>query len=127
MNQDRSRKQLAKKMFKQPVTKFTAVDLENAKSIPRGMTRAYKNNRFVVMVYDNSIVTTGTATRVLIQRIDNLPILGHWAEIQKIKNELFGEETIAIEYYPAKSKLIDDFNIYWIWIFPDGILPLPVM
>jgi hypothetical protein len=65
--------------------------------------------------------------QVLIQKIDNTPSLNHWSEIQKIKNELFGEETTAVEYYPAQSELIDNHNIYWIWIYPAGILPIPVM
>ena len=127
MNKDRNRKLVAKKNFKQPVTRFMPIDLTTAKAIPVGMTRAFTNNRYIVMIYDGAKVTTGTAIQVLIQRQDNLPILGHWSEIQKIKNEIFGEETTAVEYYPAKSQLIDDFNIYWIWIFPDGVLPIPIM
>jgi hypothetical protein len=77
------------------------------------------------MVYDNSPVSTGTAIRVMVQKHDDTPILKHWSEMQKIKNEVFGEETTAVEYYPPKSKLIDDHNIYWMWIFPDGVLPIP--
>jgi hypothetical protein len=96
-----------------------------ASFIPRGMTRAYRNTRFTVMVYDNSQVTTGTAIRVMVQKHDDTPSNNHWSEMQKIKNKIFGEETTAIEYYPAKSKFIDDHNIYWMWIYPDGILPLP--
>jgi len=127
MNKDRNRKLIARKNFKQPVTRFEPLDLSVAKFIPKGMTRSFINNRFIVMIFDNAEVSTGTAIQALIQRHDNLPILGHWAEIQKIKNEIFGEETTAVEYYPAKSQLIDEFNIYWIWIFPDGVLPIPVM
>ena len=33
------------------------------------------------------------------------------------------EETTAVEYYPAQSELIDDHNIYWLWIFPNDVLP----
>lgn len=63
----------------------------------------------------------------MIQKHDDTPIQQHWATIQKIKNEIFGEETTAVEYYPAKSNLIDDHNIYWLWIFPDGALPIPIV
>jgi len=34
-------------------------------------------------------------------------------------------ETTAVEYYPAKSELVDEANIYWLWIFPEGVLPIP--
>jgi hypothetical protein len=77
------------------------------------------------MVYNNSLVSTGTAIRVMVQKHNDTPIVNHWSEMQKIKNEIFGEETTAIEYYPAKSQLIDDHNIYWFWIFPEGVLPIP--
>ena len=78
------------------------------------------------MVFDNTPTTKGFATKALIQKHDNLPITGHWSELQKIKNEIFGEETTAIEYYPANSRLVDEANIYWLWIFPDGIIPVQV-
>jgi hypothetical protein len=127
MNTERQRRLEAKKQFKKPVTLFSKIDLEKASFIPKGMTRAFKNTRFVVMVYDNSPTSKGEAIRVMVQKHDNTPILNHWSEIQKIKNELFGEEVTAVEYYPAKSQLIDDFNIYWFWIFPENILPIPII
>jgi len=127
MSVTHDRKKAAAKEFKKPVTKFEQLDLSVAPFVPQGMTRAYRNTRFTVMVYDNSRTSTGTATKVMIQKHDNTPIIGHWAQIQSIKNEIFGEETTAIEYYPAKSQLIDDFNIYWFWIFPNGDLPIPYL
>lgn len=120
------RTKLARKEFKKPVTKFQKLDLSKSKSVPKGMTRAYRNNRFTVMVYDNHKVSTGTVICVLIQKHDDTPINRHWFQLQKIKNEIFGKEAMAIEYYPPESKLIDDHNIYWIWIFPEGVLPIPI-
>lgn len=121
------RKKAAQKLFKLPPGKLEQVDLSVCRFIPDGMTRAYRNNRYTVMVYDNHITTHGPATRVMIQKHDDQPIMFHWREMQKIKNEVFGPETVAIEYYPAESKLINDHNIYWMWIYPPGILPIPVM
>lgn len=43
-----------------------------------------------------------------------------WKEKQWIKDSLFGEERIAIEIFPAKSRLIDEANMYHLWIFPEG-------
>lgn len=76
------------------------------------------------MIYDNIMTTKGPATKALIQRIDDKPIPGHWREIQNIKNEIFGRETVGIEYYPAESNLFDTHNIYWLWIFPPEVLPI---
>ena len=127
MNKERQRKAIARKFMKKPVTKFSEIVLENQPFVPKGMTKAYSNNRYVVMIYENSLTTSGPATRCMIQKIDNTPILNHWSEIQKIKNEIFGEEVTAVEYYPAQSKLVDDYNIYWIWIFDSGVLPIPIV
>lgn len=122
---DRERLKAASKLFAQKVTAFVELDLKTAKSVPTGMTKAYRNNRYTVMVYEDSKTTAGTATLVMIQKLDNSVFSNHWAEIQKIKNDIFGTETVAVEYYPAESQVIDDQNIYWIWIYPEGVLPVP--
>lgn len=123
----RQRRLAAQKELKRAVSSFEPIDLTKASFVPTGMTRAYRNTRYTVMVYDNAKVTTGYATQVLVQKHDDTPILHHWSEMQKIKNEIFGPETTAIEYYPAESSLINSHNIYWMWIYPEGVLPLPIM
>lgn len=122
----RQRRLAAKKEFSKPETAFEPINLKTATFVPDGMTRAYRNNRYVVMVYDNVTVTTGFATQILVQKHDDTPIVNHWSEMQRIKNEVFGKEVTAIEYFPAESQLIDHHNIYWMWIFPDGVLPMLV-
>lgn len=79
------------------------------------------------MVYDGAKTTHGSATQILIQNHFDEPIKNHWSEIQRIKNEIFGSETVAIEYFPAESELINQHNIYWIFIYPEGILPKPLL
>ncbi len=123
----KQRESKAKELFKKPKTPLLPIDLKSATFIPSGMTRAFGNNRYVVMIFDNIEVTSGTAIRVLIQKHDNKPIDNHWSEIQSIKNEIFGPEIAAVEYYPKESELINDKNIYWIWIYPEGVLPKPIM
>lgn len=118
-----ARLQTARNEFKRPVSKFEKVDLSKASFIPKGMTRAYRNTRYMVMVYDNTLTTNGEAIQILVQKHDDTPIMNHWREMYNIKNEIFGHDVTAIEYYPAKENLIDDHNIYWMWIFPDGIIP----
>lgn len=125
--QDKERKKKARNLYKNSETFFEKIDLNEAEHIPPGMSRAFRNNRYTVMVYDNQKTTKGEATSVLIQKLDNTKITNHWSEIQRIKNEIFGKETPAVEYYPAESELINDHNIYWIWIFPEGVLPIPIL
>lgn len=124
---DRQRMKIAQILLKLPPGKLEPVSLEGKVFIPPGMTRAFRNNRYTVMIFDNSPTTLGPAIRAMIQRLDNAPIPFHWRELQKIKNEIFGAEVMGIEYYPKQSQLQDTHNIYWLWIFPDGVLPVPIL
>ena len=113
----KERRKIASKLFKEPVSAFEKIDLSTVSFIPPGMTRAFRNNRYTVMIYDNSLSPMDTwITKALIQRHDDRPIEGHWKELQKIKNEIFGTEVWGVEFYPAESQLIDQKNIYWLWI-----------
>lgn len=130
MNIRSLRRKAAKTQFAKPLSKFEQIDISLSDKVPRGMTRAYRNTRFTVMVYDNQLVSPQSgliAICALIQKHDDTPIHNHWKTIQSIKNELFGEEVTAVEYYPAESNLVDNHNIYWIWIFPEGKLPIPII
>lgn len=43
-----------------------------------------------------------------------------WREKQRIKNELFGHERVAVEMFPAQSQLVDEAPMYHLWILPPG-------
>jgi len=43
-----------------------------------------------------------------------------WSEKQKIKDELFGKDRTAIEIYPPSNELIDDGNVYHLWVYKRG-------
>lgn len=114
-------------LYKQPETKLVPTDLNLMTRILPGMTRAWANNRFVVMIFDDAPTSHGPAIRVMVQAANALPIPNHWKTMQGIKNEVFGPETAAVEYYPAQSELLDTHNIYWMWIYPKGVLPIPIL
>ena len=48
-----------------------------------------------------------------------------WKEKQWIKDSLFGENKTAIEVYPRKDRLIDEVNMYHLWVFEDENFELP--
>ena len=124
MSRIKLQRTIAKKLLKKPAGKLVEVDL-STRDHPAWMTRAYTNNRYVIMIDDAAKVTGGIAAiKAMIQRHDDKPIPNHWSEMQSIKNELFGEEVTAIEYYPAESKLQNHHNIYWLWILPEGVIPI---
>ncbi len=37
-----------------------------------------------------------------------------------IKNELFGDDVKAVEIFPPKNELVDDKNVYHLWVFENG-------
>lgn len=120
----KDRRNAAQKLFKLKPGKLEEVNLAVAHFVPEGMTRAYRNNRYKVMVYDHTTTTHGEAIVARIQRHDDTVIPNHWSELQAIKNEIFGTEVTAVEYYPAESALQNLHNIYWLFIYPEGVLPL---
>lgn len=119
----RQRRIAAQREFKNGDIELKEIDFSGMRHTPSFMTRCFRNNKYIVMIDDNRNTTHGKAILALVQKHDDTPILNHWSEMQKIKNKVFGIETTAIEYYPAESDLIDIHNIYWMWVFPDGIIP----
>lgn len=50
-----------------------------------------------------------------------------WAEKQRIKDELLGTDRTAIEVFPASSDLVDEANMYHLWVLPAGMrLPFTI-
>ena len=55
-------------------------------------------------------------------RCDKQPI-HNYMDILEIKNDLFGENIIAIEVYPKKDDFIDGSNTYHIWTWNNIKVP----
>jgi len=51
--------------------------------------------------------------------------LHDWRHLQRIKNEIVGEECEALEIYPAESRLVDTANQYHLWAFTDPSYRIP--
>lgn len=74
---------------------------------------AWSNDRYDVLVrrrVDGSV-------HLSIKRLDR-GVIHDWRHLQQIKNEIIGEEQLAIEIYPPESELIDTSNQYHLWHFP---------
>ncbi len=51
----------------------------------------------------------------------------HWNEKQWIKEQLYGDARTAIEVYPDADELVDQANMYHLWILPEGFqLPFTI-
>lgn len=43
-----------------------------------------------------------------------------WRELQRIKNAIVGDETEAVQLFPAESRVVDTANQYWLYALPEG-------
>lgn len=77
----------------------------------------YVNSRYVVQVYDASDQLGIPMKHLSIKNNDNNHMAHDWRDLQRIKNEICGEEKEAIELYPAMSRMVDTSNQYHLWVF----------
>ncbi|MFH0935701.1 MAG: hypothetical protein V1828_02425 [Candidatus Omnitrophota bacterium] len=71
---------------------------------------------YIVEVH-NSSCEWGDSIRLCVKRIDKKPIHS-WGDLQEIKNQIAGEERIAIEIYPKQDQITDEGNMYHLWVLP---------
>lgn len=73
-----------------------------------------KNRVFSVLVRD-----VGTAIHLSVTSLTgDRPT---WWEMQRIKNEIAGPQATAVEVYPPQDEVVDDADMYHLWI----VSPLP--
>lgn len=82
---------------------------------PEGCFAVWKNNLYIVL----AMFEPNGITRLQIRPNDGQPTRS-WQHLQRIKNELMGPERVAVEVFPAVSELVDDANIYHLWVLPEG-------
>lgn len=91
--------------------------------ISENVSVCYSNNRYGVQVYECFIEKLGlageTITQVTIGRHGDLESIT-WDELQRIKNELIGEDRVAIEIYPPVRQLVNQANLRHLWVFHQG-------
>lgn len=80
-------------------------------------TRIWVNGLFIVQEYKP--VNEWGAVRIMIRWADARP--DHdWGMFQRIKNDLYGPERVALEVYPGEWNKQDVANMYWLWVLPEG-------
>lgn len=91
---------------------------------PDGVTGGlWENNRYQVIAREHPDGPFGAYVHLTIRSTDG-SARHDWRDFQRIKNELVGPETEAVEIYPAESRLVDTANHYHLWVFKDYRFPL---
>lgn len=84
-----------------------------------------KLNELFSVQYSTEETEWGAVEHLWIRRHDGKPLI--WREMQRIKNELMGVERVAVEVYPPVSMLVDDADMYHLWVLPEGFtLPFTI-
>jgi len=78
-----------------------------------------KNNLYVVLM--RPVETEwGRVWHLAIRTASNLE--PPWRDKQRIKNALYGWERVAVEVMPPGSELIDEADMYHMWVMPEGFM-----
>lgn len=90
-----------------------------AAPVPTGVKRFFHNNLYSVQVYLPQ-TDWGQIVHLVLRRNDEKPGIS-WADKQRVKDELVGEDRVAVEVFPPKRQLVDDAHLYHLWVLPEGL------
>lgn len=83
--------------------------------------RAWENGWFVVLGRVQAS-PAGDVLHLAVRTLASGPI--GWADLQWVKDQVAGPERCAVEFYPERSRLVDDADMYHLWVLPRGtVLP----
>lgn len=85
---------------------------------PQGLLRAFVSWTYSVQWYETT-TEWGVIIRLAIGRHDNSKVRS-WSDLQRIKNDLVGPERVAVEMFPPQGSLIDQADMYHLWVLPEG-------
>jgi hypothetical protein len=69
----------------------------------------YNSRDYSICVYDGYMC---------VQRRDQKPARD-WRDLQKIKNSIWGDASVAVEVFPPQENVFDMANTTWLWRMPD--------
>ena len=122
MSRSRAANAVGRKLGEGPRTPFRKLSHEEclkAGGLPSRCHEAWCNHKHLVFLCHEVMPGLGTGLRLMVRRLDGQSVHS-WCDLQCIKDELAGEERTAVEIYPPKSEIVDDANIYHLWVFPEG-------
>lgn len=85
-----------------------------------GLKRFVSNDLYSVQFYEHSCQLCSQWVKIhhlVIRRHDEGKTIP-WASKQRIKNELAGEDATAIEIFPSVENLVDEANVFHLWVLP---------
>ena len=88
------------------------------------MGRCWTNGRYAVQVEEMGCIAPFGRVKHLAIKINQGPHDRDWQEFMRIKDQLAGPEWNAIEFYPRRSAIVDQADMYHLWCWQGYDLPL---
>ncbi len=85
----------------------------------RGYDAIWVNSRFLAVVAHRIDPMFGEIDHVMVQNAKGGKDV-MWADLQSIKNDLFGEERVALQVFPAESNLVNKTHTYHIHVLSES-------
>lgn len=79
----------------------------------------WANNLYVVLIRPFLDEDSNVVIHLAIRTASNLE--PPWRDMQRIKNEICGEEATAVQVMPPASELVDEADMYHIWVLSDRL------
>ncbi len=112
-------KTLAKKPFGPWEKRDISIHHPDRARGPSWREDCYLNNRYSVQISDQE-TKWGTVVHLWIRRHDG-QMPRAWMDLQRIKNELIGENRVAVEVFPAVDNFRNSANMAHLWVLPEGM------
>lgn len=83
---------------------------------PSEIREGWGNNLYAVLIRPFVDEDGNKVTHLAIRTISQLE--PPWRDMQRIKNEVCGPESTAVQVMPPESELIDEADMYHMWVLP---------
>lgn len=122
---ERAKEKHVATLMRSGFSKWTDItDLPHTKQLTGKMTdppyKVMMNGLFIVQMFKQQNAW-GECIRLMIRWNDARPT-HDWSMFQRIKNELVGDDRVALEVYPNQKNLVDVANMYWLFVLPQGAM-----
>lgn len=85
----------------------------------REVRSAWANDLYIVLIRPFEDTNGDEVIHLAIRTASNLE--PPWRDMQRIKNEICGEESTAVQVMPPASELIDEADMYHMWVIPNRL------
>lgn len=96
---------------------FAPLSLDPSAGWSKHITEAAANDLYSVLIRRLPTEVINLAIRTISHREPP------WRDLQRIKDELFGPDSFAVQVYPTRDRLVDGADMYHLWIMPLGYEP----